>query len=359
MKITQVISDENVGGAGILLSLITEGLKNEFDFEVIVPKGSALIKRLPEGITVTPIPMKGGKALSEALTFYQYFKKHPCDVLHTHAAFGARLGGALAGIPRLYSTRHCAMGTHGVPPLYSALYDRITTLTVATAAAAEEELIGEGVKKEKIRRIYNGTKEPIRLCAAEKKEMLRSLSLEESDTVLGCVGRLERVKGQDILLRALALLSKKYPSLHLILVGDGRQRGALEALSSSLGIRDRVRFVGYTDRPYLYQNLFTLNVNPSRGNETSCLATSECMSLGIPTVASDFGGNREMIFPYKNGLLFECDNFFSLEYALSKLLADTTLYECLSSGALRYYRDLFSLDRMANQYRAVYNSFRK
>lgn len=354
MKITQVISDENVGGAGILLSLITEGLKNEFDFEVIVPKGSALIKRLPEGITVTPIPMKGGKALSEALTFYQYFKKHPCDVLHTHAAFGARLGGALAGIPRLYSTRHCAMGTHGVPPLYSALYDRITTLTVATAAAAEEELIGEGVKKEKIRRIYNGTKEPIRLCAAEKKEMLRSLSLEESDTVLGCVGRLERVKGQDILLRALALLSKKYPSLHLILVGDGRQRGALEALSSSLGIRDRVRFVGYTDRPYLYQNLFTLNVNPSRGTETSCLATSECAALGIPTVASDFGGNRECIANEVSGMLFQSEDPTALAAAAEKALSDENLLSLLKKGARKRYEAMFTLSHMLDRYRALY-----
>ena len=354
MKITQVISDENIGGAGILLSLITEGLCSEFDFEILLPKGSQLISRLPKGVKITPFTMHGGNAPQDVLRFFRYLKENPCDVLHTHAAFSARLGGALANIPRLYSTRHCAMGKTALPPLYSKLYNRVTALTVATASAAAEELMAEGVPKERIRLIYNGTKEPIRLSATERRRTLASLGLDEKATVLGCVGRLERVKGQDVLLEAMAHLVPRFPSLFLLLVGEGRERERLVEQCKRLGIAHRVHFVGYTATPYVYQNLFTLNVNPSRGTETSCLATSECAALGIPTVASDFGGNRECVAHEVSGLLFKSEDAEGLASAIEKILLDTDLQKLLRKGARKRYETMFTLSHMLDGYRKLY-----
>ncbi len=354
MKITQVISDENIGGAGILLSLITEGLKEEFDFEILLPRSSKLIERLPKGIRITPFPMHGAASATDILPFFRYFKKNPCDILHTHAAFSARLGGALAGIPLLFSTRHCAMGERNVPPLYHKLYERITTMTVATAAAAEEELLREGISKEKIRLIYNGTKEPMRLTAMQKRRERKALGLEETDILLGCVGRLERVKGQDLLIRALHILSNKLANLHLLLVGEGSERARLEALAEDLGIFGRVHFIGYTPHPYIYQNLFTLNVNPSRGTETSCLATSECAALGIPTVASDFGGNRECVAHEVSGLLFRSEDVEGLAAAIEKALSDKALMDLLKRGARKRYEAMFTLSHMLDGYRKLY-----
>ena len=354
MKITQVISDENVGGAGILLSLICEGLCDEFDIEILVPKGSLLIPRLPRGVKITPFPMHGGNAPQDALRFFRYLRENPCDILHTHAAFSARLGGAMAGIPRLYSTRHCAMGKKTLPPLYANLYNKVTSMTVATAAAAAEELIAEGVQKDRVRVIYNGTKEPPRLSAAERAKMLTRLGLGEKDTVLGCVARLERVKGQDILLEAMARLVPQHPSLFLLLVGEGSERARLEALCKRLGLTHRVRFLGYTATPHLYQNLFTLNINPSRGTETSCLATSECAALGIPTIASDFGGNRECVAHEVSGLLFKSEDAEGLAAAIEKVLSDANLQKLLKKGARKRYETMFTLSHMLDGYRRLY-----
>jgi glycosyltransferase involved in cell wall biosynthesis len=122
------------------------------------------------------------------------------------------------------------------------------------------------------------------------------------------------------------------------------------------GKSSRIIFTGYSPSPEKYQNLFYINVNTSRGTETSCLATGECMSLGIPTVASDFGGNREMIENGKNGLLFRCDNEFDLEKALTLLLSSRALCEKLSLGAYESYRKFFSADRMADDYKNLYLS---
>ena len=354
MKITQVISDENVGGAGILLSLICEGLCEEFDFEILLPKGSLLIPRLPKKVKITPFPMHRGDAPQDTIRFYRYLRKNPCDVLHTHAAFSARLGGAMAGIPKLYSTRHCAMGEKSLPPFYATLYNKITSMTVATAGAAAEELIAEGVPKERVRVIYNGTKEPPHLSATERVKLRESLGLTEQDTVLGCVARLERVKGQDILLQAMARLLPHFPSLFLLLVGEGSERARLQALCNRLEIAHRVRFVGYTATPHVYQNLFTLNVNPSRGTETSCLATSECAALGIPTVASDFGGNRECVAHEVSGLLFKSEDAESLAAAIEKALSDLRLQKLLKKGARKRYETMFTLSHMLDGYRRLY-----
>ena len=78
------------------------------------------------------------------------------------------------------------------------------------------------------------------------------------------------------------------------------------------------------------------------------------MSLGIPTVASSFGGNTEMIKHGKDGLIFNTDNVFSLTGAILDLLEDEELYKSLCLGARKSSEDSFSLARMASEYKNLY-----
>ena len=112
MKITQVISDTNVGGAGVLISSVIGSLKNDFDFEVIIPKGSALKERLPSDVNVTELKIKGDRSFypTDVSDFYKFFKKQMPDVIHTHAQLSSRIGGKMAGVKACISTRHCAHG---------------------------------------------------------------------------------------------------------------------------------------------------------------------------------------------------------------------------------------------------------
>ena len=78
------------------------------------------------------------------------------------------------------------------------------------------------------------------------------------------------------------------------------------------------------------------------------------MSLGIPTVASDFGGNTEMVFPYENGLVFRCDDHHSLALAIDEILSSNQLYERLCVGARRIFERDFSLEKMISKYSQIY-----
>jgi glycosyltransferase involved in cell wall biosynthesis len=360
MKITHVISDSNVGGAGVLLASIAKRLSSVFDMEIIVPRGSALAERLSgTGATVKELEMVADKSFcaKDARAFYKYFKENPTDVLHTHASLCARLGGAAAGIRSCLSTRHCAIPKDKIKKmsvLKRKVYEYCTDLTISTADFATDNLVSEGIPRSKILTIKNGVEKVARTSAEERRALMRSLGIPDGAMIIGSAARLEAVKGQDLILRAAARLIRRNEDIYVLLVGDGSMKEQYKALAARLGILSKTRFTGYVPSPAEYQNLFYVNVNASRATETSCLATSECMSLGIPTVASDFGGNREMIRSGANGLLFRTDDLFDLEEKLGKIILFPGLRRKLGKGAQTCFKERFSIERMAGEYKELY-----
>ena len=105
-----------------------------------------------------------------------------------------------------------------------------------------------------------------------------------------CVGRLSWEKGQDMLLQAFA----RTPGLSLVLVGDGPMRKDLEELSRTLGIGDRVEFVGWQEEPSSFLARAGLFVNSSR-SEGLCISIIEALCEGTPVLATDVPGNREAL----------------------------------------------------------------
>lgn len=106
------------------------------------------------------------------------------------------------------------------------------------------------------------------------------------------VGRLHPIKDHATALRAWALIREANPDAVLTIVGDGPERGRLEALSRSLGLEDGVRFVGQTDpRPYLFGAQVYLSTSLAEGFSRSLL---EALLAGVPSVASAVGGAAEI-----------------------------------------------------------------
>ena len=359
-KITHVISDGNVGGAGILLASLVDGLKNDFEIEVITPIGAEILHRLPRDVKRTELPFARDKSFSmrDVNLFVDYFKKNRCDAVHTHAALSARVGAKMAGTRRCISTRHCASPAAKVkkmPPHKRILYEMATDLTVSTADFATENLIASGVPKEKIVTIKNGSPDAS-CCRKSAFSTHDALGIPRDRKIIGCVARLEGVKGQDLLLRSAKEVLKFFPETHFVFVGCGSMLDEYQRRAARLGIDKNVSFTGYVTAPALYQKDFYINVNASRGTETSSLATSECMSLGVPTVASSFGGNREMITHGKNGLIFNTDNTFSLTDAILDILEDEELHRALSLGARESYEQSFTTEKMTQSYKNLYLS---
>lgn len=365
VRISHIISDSNIGGAGILLSSLTHAISEIFDISVFIPKGARLKASLEEsGTRVFELPMAADKSFSagDVQGFFSVFRDYPADIVHTHGALSARLGARLAGIKACLSTRHCALPSAAVKKknrLIRGVYDYCTDLTVSTADYATENLVSEGVSRSRIVTIKNGVTAKLRTSPEEREKLRALLGIPKGAAVLGICSRLEWIKGIDLVISAMPEILKAHPDTYLVIIGEGSQREALMRQSARLGVLDFVRFCGFKEDPTPYQSIFDININASRGTETSCLATSECMSMGIPTLASDFGGNTEMIIPYENGTLFRCDSVFSLIEGALELLSDRELIEELSRGALGVWQRSFSLERMKSDYISLYNRIAK
>ena len=149
------------------------------------------------------------------------------------------------------------------------------------------------------------------------------------------VGRLSAEKGQDLLLRAVAELRAECPRLQLLFAGIGPLEPELRQLSAHLGIADRVQFLGYvSDMPALYASVdLVVQSSLTEGLPNVIL---EAAYLGVPIIATDVGGTREVIEHGVSGWLLRPGSTRALSEALRRYLADpATLIEMAARGRVR------------------------
>lgn len=364
IKILHFITDTNIGGAGKLLcNQIKNMNEDEFEVTVALPKGSELKKEL-SALHCSLIECEGGADKSfSPKSFYEALEilraKRP-DIVHSHASLSSRLAATVLGIPTRIHTRHCvfplspAMRNPVLRALSGAANNMCSTAMLAVADSAKQNLIDMGCNPEKITTIVNGV-EPIRVLNDAEKAFFRAkYSISKSDFVISIFARLEEYKGHITFLEAAKICKKYYPNFRFFIIGDGSKKDELKALSHKLGIDEIVHFTGFCEDVAPYFNITDVNVNCSYGTETSSLALSEGMSLGIPCVVSDYGGNTHMVKNGVNGLIFPIKNADALAMDIIRLYRDKELYKKCSLGALRRYREEFTAQAMAKQMMEFY-----
>ncbi len=167
------------------------------------------------------------------------------------------------------------------------------------------------------------------------------------------VGRLESVKGFDLLLHAFAGLSARGSRTSLTFIGDGPQHAALRDLADDLEIADRVEFTGRLDRDAVRRRLHAaeLFVMPSR-SEGLPLALLEAMACGLPVVATRVGGMPEVVGS-DAGLCVEPEDPGALEQGMRRLLDDPEGAAALGRAALARAQD-FSAEVVGRPFLALY-----
>jgi glycosyltransferase involved in cell wall biosynthesis len=176
------------------------------------------------------------------------------------------------------------------------------------------------------------------------------------------VGRLVERKGVAVLLRAVALLSRKR-DLRLTIVGDGPLRRVLELEADALGVGDRVRFLGFvpdsdmTDHFRAADALVLPAVQDSKGDvEGLGVVLIEAIAHGKPVIASDSGGIPDIVIDGESGLLVPPGSPEALAAAIERLLADPGLRSRLVEGGLRHVEANFSWSTIVTRLVALYRS---
>jgi glycosyltransferase involved in cell wall biosynthesis len=163
-------------------------------------------------------------------------------------------------------------------------------------------------------------------------------------------------KGVDVLIRAFAALSAAFPTYRLKLVSDGPQRAEYEALTRSLGIAERVEFLGIQQRPQVATLLkdCTIFVLPSRSDSESFgIAVAEAMALDRPVIVSRVGGLPELVDDEATGLLVPPGDVQALEAALRRLLGDAPARRRLGAAGGRKVRANFLWSNTQSRYEAA------
>ncbi|HEY3474894.1 MAG TPA: glycosyltransferase family 4 protein [Anaerolineales bacterium] len=172
-------------------------------------------------------------------------------------------------------------------------------------------------------------------------------------TVLISVGRLAAEKNWDTLLRAFASVHVDHPDLRLVLIGDGPARQALESLASELGVRDQVTFTGAVPFEEIPRYLKAADLFAFASvTETQGLVTIEAMAAGLPVVAVDGPGTRDIVDHGKQGFLTENDPG-ALAKGLKKLLAGPQRRKRFSNSALKKAKT-FDVNVLGEQIVSVY-----
>ncbi|HEY8534742.1 MAG TPA: glycosyltransferase [Micromonospora sp.] len=177
----------------------------------------------------------------------------------------------------------------------------------------------------------------------------RAAARGERGLVIGSVGRLDRVKGHDVLLEAVARL----PETRVVIVGAGPEEEALRQRARALGIADRVSLAGWSDRVADRLAEFDIYCHPSR-YEGLGLALLEAMRAGLPCVASAVGGVPELLDHGRYGVLVPPENPEALAAALGALAADPGRRARLGAQARARVLAEFTTERMAAAYRELW-----
>jgi len=149
----------------------------------------------------------------------------------------------------------------------------------------------------------------------------------EDAAVMISIGRLSKEKNWKFLLQSAAMAMQKYPKLEVVLLGDGPERKNLERYAVELGIRNKVHFIGFVPFEEVPNYLRAADFfGFASTTETQGLVTMEAMAAGLPVIAVDASGTRDIVQNEVQGLLVELDAE-AFSRAVDQLLVSPELYE--------------------------------
>jgi glycosyltransferase involved in cell wall biosynthesis len=174
-----------------------------------------------------------------------------------------------------------------------------------------------------------------------------SLGIPESAIVFACIAGFRPEKGHRLLIRAFSELP---PAAHLVLAGDGSERRTIEAQVRSVGLVNRVHFVGSLADVRTLIVASNATILASTAVETFSMAMLESMALEVPVIAPEIGGLPEAIEHEKTGLLFPIGDAMSLAVNMRKLVESPALARCMGLAAAEKVGRSFTLEKMIEGY---------
>lgn len=369
IKILNIISDTNIGGAGkCIITYCKNRDKDKFDISVVLPRDS-LLKLELEATNVKIIEIDGLKDKSLDIMAIGKIKKiiksEKPDIVHTHASLSARIAAKLYGKCKIIYTKHCdfpisdkykySIIRFANKSLNEALADKI----IATSALAKENLMKQGISETRIEVVLNGVDGFHEIKEEEKKSLKEKYNIKPDEIVIGYLARIEELKGHKFVIESAKILKEKNPKIKFLLMGSGAYEETAKALVKELNLEDTVIFTGFIREVEKMLNIVDIQINASYLSETTNLSLLEGMSLGIPTVATKCGGTPKMITDWQNGLLVEKADSKALADGILKIMEDKDKFNQIKENSKRIFKEKYTSKVYARNIEKIYESMVK
>lgn len=366
-KVVHVVLSLNVGGLErLLLKLLAHTDRARYAPVVCaIDEPGVLAPELAKlDIPLRVMPRGRGLNPRFAVQLSSFLRSEDARIVHTHNA-SPHLYGALAArllrmrslrghLPQIVHTKHGRNDPADprkvlVNRISGALTDRVVAVSDDIAALAVNV---EHVDARKVVTILNGIDTEEYRPSADPRPARARLGVPEGGFHVGCVARLAAVKDHANLLDAFARLRAGRPDAHLTLIGDGAERRSLEDRAARLGLHGAVTFTGERgDIAPLLQafDVFAL----SSLSEGISLTLLEAAAAGLPIVATDVGGNGDVVLEGTSGLLVPPRDPERFAAALEEIARRPDRGAMGQNGRERVQRR-FSIERMARAYHDLY-----
>lgn len=236
---------------------------------------------------------------------------------------------------------------------------------VAPSPAIMEELLAAGYDPEKLHFIPNGVSIPPARTKQRRFDARMALqsaqpsfSLNNDNPLAVYTGRLHPKKGLLTAIDAWPAVLQRFPDAKLLLVGEGPQEAQLRERITSLGLQDRVFLPGVFDDVSDLLDAADLFLLPSH-EEGMSLSLLEAMAAGLPAIATDIPGNRQLVESGRNGLLFPVDDVVALQAEIVNVIHQPSAAAKLGEAARLEVTEKYSLAAAATRHLELFESLRE
>jgi glycosyltransferase involved in cell wall biosynthesis len=354
IRVVHLVSTLNIGGLEkVVYDLVRQADHDRFDMRVVcLGEIGALAEDFRNlGVPVQALGTLGKKGLiASSRILARLLSSIGVDVLHTHNPMPHMVGAlsrCLTRIPVLVHTKH---GRNYPGNWKRVLANRIVTwltdcvVAVSNDAAAVSRDI-EHVHSHKLRIIQNGIDlEKYRTQVPHSRDASRVIH----------VARLsDPPKDHTTLLHAAKIVAGRVADFHLEIVGDGPDRGKIESLCDELQLRKHVTFSGFCNdiRERLARSGMAMLSSTTEGLSITLL---EAMAMSLPVVATDVGGNREVVADGKTGLLVPQKDPARMAQAMLEVMLSPNTAEAFGIAGRKRAEESFCLNGVASKYAKLY-----
>lgn len=324
-----------------------------------------------DSVEVFSIGRKPGRAIDVACIkkFRGLLLEQRVDIVQSHNWSTLLECSAVTAMCRPMRHIYTEHGGKIINPKYSALKNHLrrwaacillhrADARIAIAKQLREQIALEsGLSIDRFEYIPNGIQVPASSFSGPtdaRRATRNGLGIEPDSFVIGTIARLHEIKRLDWAIRAFASCQDRLKDPYLLLVGDGQERSNLEQLSSELGVRDRVFFVGEKSDVADWLACMDVFINSSR-SEGMSISIMEAMACEVPILANDVGDSRLLVDGEEPaGLIVAPGDISGLGEAMARLADDPIGRKKFGENGYKRYLKHHSLSTMCDQYADLY-----